>query len=380
MKYSFNDVDLIIVAGGQGARLGSDIPKAFLPLFGQRIIDRTLSAFKGLDFASIIVVCPHEMATEHMSMHNDAVKTCVGGKTRAESVFNGLQHSFAKYVLVHDGARPFVDVSKLPDMVDGLRAGAMSTSYAAPITDSLVRGAGESVDRRDLWALQTPQGFDRDMLFDVLEDTTDFEHGDETKLLSEYKEINPTLIPSSSDNFKITYPEDFARAEKLLLANYHDVRVGTGYDVHRFESGDHIIIGGVRVAHDRGIAAHSDGDVVFHALSDALYGAIADHDIGHHFSNMSKDTQNMDSVHILKAAHQAVQNKNGILCHLDVTILAEEPKMSPHRDAMRQSISDALNIQINRVSIKATTMEKMDSIGKSEGLGAMCNVTVRFGS
>ncbi len=375
MKCDSKDTDLIIVAGGAGARLGCDIPKAFMPLFGKRIIDRTLQAFNGYDFASIIIVCP-----EDIDFNDQNIKTCVGGKTRGESVFNGLQHSFAKYVFVHDAARPFADTSKLSDMIEALRAGAISTSYAAPVTDSLVRGMGESVDRRDLWALQTPQGFDRDMLFDVFEDTTDFDMGDETKLMSEYKEINPTLIPSSSDNFKITYPEDFARAEKLIVSSFYDVRVGQGFDVHRFCDGDHITIAGIKIPHNKGIEAHSDGDVVFHALSDALYGTISDHDIGHHFSNMSDNTKNMDSIHILQAAHQAVQNKNGILCHLDVTILAEEPKMSPFRDHMRQSISNALNIQIDRVSIKATTMEKMDSIGKSEGIGAMCNVTVRFGS
>lgn len=372
MNPLFSDIDLVIVAAGRGERLNAAQPKALVPLLGKRLIDWTLENLAGLGWDSVTVVAPDEFDTGIPCM------IVGGGTTRAQSVQNGVSVGTAPYVVIHDAARPFTPIESLEKLCQTIKEGAISASLASPVADTLTRGDGERVDRRDLWALQTPQGFERIALGNAFNDLKNNDFTDETALIQQHLDLYPTLIPSSSDNFKITYPDDLKRAERLLLARHSDTRTGFGYDVHRFTDGDFVTLGGVRISHNRGILAHSDGDVILHALSDALYGTIADHDIGHHFPPNKAHTENMDSRDILKAAGQAVAAKGGVISHIDVMVLAEAPKLSPHRDAIRQSIADTLFIDISKVSVKATTMETLGFIGREEGLAAQAVVTCRF--
>lgn len=372
MNNMFSDIDLVIVAAGRGERLGSALPKALVPLLGKRLIDWTMESLAHLGWASVTVVAPDEFDTEIPCM------IVGGGNTRGQSVRNGLSVGTAPYVLIHDAARPFVPITAIEQLCSTIKSGAVSACLAAPITDSLARGNGERVDRRDLWALQTPQGFERDTLTNAFKSLNNKEFTDETALVQAYNGFAPAYIPASSDNFKITYPDDLNRAERLLISRHGDVRTGFGYDVHRFTDGDHITLGGVKIPHDQGILAHSDGDVLLHALSDALYGTIADHDIGYHFPPGKSETANMDSRDILKAAARAVTAKGGIISHIDMMMLCEAPKLSPHRDTIRTSIADILFMDVSRIALKATTMEQMGFIGRREGLAAQVVVTVRF--
>lgn len=368
-----SSVDLVIVAAGRGTRLGYDTPKAFVPLLGKRLIDWTLEALHPVaPWASVTVVAPDEDA------EIDGATIVRGGKTRGESVLSGLNVGCAPYVLVHDAARITPDKNDVQQLIRVLLDGAPSASLASPVRDSLRRGDGTPIDRRDLWALQTPQGFERRTLEESFEQVTQRDFTDETALVQAALGVAPTLVPATADNMKITYQEDFKLAERLLLAAHNDVRTGFGYDVHAFEAGDHVTLGGVKIPHICGIKAHSDGDVVFHALADALYGTVADHDIGHHFPPGRTETANMDSRIIAEAARAAVLQQGGIITHVDVMVLAEAPKLAPHRDAMRNSIASALRIDPARVSVKATTTEKLGFIGRAEGLAAQCVATARF--
>jgi len=372
MNTLFSDIDLVIVAAGRGERLGSPLPKALVPLLGKRLIDWTMEAIATLGWASVTVVAPDEFDTDIPCM------IVGGGATRGQSVRNGLSVGTAPYVVIHDAARPFVPLGAIEQLCETIKSGASSACLATPITDSLARGNGERVDRRDLWALQTPQGFERNALISAFNELKNKEFTDETALIQAYNGFAPAYIPASSDNFKVTYPDDLKRAERLLLSRHGDTRTGFGYDVHRFTDGDHVTLGGVIIPHDQGILAHSDGDVLLHALSDALYGTIADHDIGYHFPPGHAETADMDSRDILRAAAKAVTAKGGIITHIDMMVLSEAPKMSPHRDAIRQSIADILFMDTSRVAVKATTMETMGFIGRREGLAAQAVVTVRF--
>ncbi len=372
MNNRFSDIDLIIVAAGKGERLSAATPKALVPLMGKRLIDWTMDNLAHLGWESVTVVAPDDFDTDIPCM------IVGGGATRAQSVQNGLSVGTAPYVVIHDAARPFTPIEPLKLLCEAIKAGATSACLAAPVTDSLARGDGERVDRRDLWALQTPQGFERNALINAFNTLKDKDFTDETALIQQHIGLAPTMIPASSDNFKITYPDDLKRAERLFMARHNDVRVGLGYDVHRFTDGDHVTLGGVKMPHDQGILAHSDGDVILHALSDALYGTIADHDIGHHFPPGKAETAGMESKDILRAAAKAVAAQGGLIAHIDIMVLSEAPKLSPHRDAIRQSIADTLFIDISRVAVKATTMETMGFIGRREGLAAQVVATVRF--
>ena len=368
-----NDVDLVIVAAGKGERLGFDVPKALVPLLGRRLIDWTLDRLLPMNqWASVTIVSPQAGFTA------DHCHIVEGGSSRAASVQNGLQPGTAPYVIIHDAARMFPDHEAVQNLIRTLKEGAQSASLASPVRDSLIRGSGAAVDRRDLWSLQTPQGFERALLEQAFAGMKDRDLTDETALIKDFAGLSPTLIPAPADNFKITYPEDLRMAETILLAKHNDIRVGTGYDVHAFEKGDHVTLGGVKIPHNKGIKAHSDGDVLFHALADALYGTCADHDIGHHFPPNKSETANMDSRRIVEAARNTVLVRGGVIAHADVMVLSEAPKLSPHRDTIRASIADALQIDMNRVSVKATTMEKLGFIGREEGLAAQATVTVRF--
>lgn len=363
-----------MVAGGKGARMGARGPKAFMPLLGKPLLDWTLDRLIPLyPWASVTVAAP-----DGVEWAREGVTVVPGGATRAESVQLALNAGCATYVLIHDAARVFPSADAIADLIRVMNEGAPSATLAAPIRDALQRGDGQTVDRRDLWALQTPQGFQRNALEEAHEKIRDRDLTDETVLLNKALGIAPTLVPAPIDNLKITYPEDLKIAESLLLSRFADIRTGIGYDVHAFGPGNFVTLGGIKIDHNQGVVAHSDGDVLAHALADAIYGTLADHDIGHHFPPGKAHTKDMDSARIVQAARTALAKRGGIVAHADLMLLAESPKLAPHRDRIRTNIADWLGIGVDRVSIKATTTEKLGYIGRGEGLAAQAVVTVRF--
>jgi 2-C-methyl-D-erythritol 4-phosphate cytidylyltransferase / 2-C-methyl-D-erythritol 2,4-cyclodiphosphate synthase len=310
-----------------------------------------------------------------------------GGATRQASVRAGLEALSAgapDVVLIHDAARPFCSAT----LVSRAIAACAETGAAIPameVTDTIKqvdergRVAG-TVDRARLRSVQTPQAFAFPALLEAhrraaregREDFTD------DAALAEWAGLEVAVFAGESGNVKLTTDEDFARAEARRIASLTDLRTGTGYDVHAFGDGDHVMLGGLRIPHERGLSGHSDADVALHALVDAILGALADGDIGKHFPPSDVRWRGASSDQFLKFAGERVLKRGGRIAHLDLTIVCEAPRIGPHRDAMRQRIAEIADISVERVAVKATTSERLGFTGRGEGIAAMATATVRL--
>jgi 2-C-methyl-D-erythritol 4-phosphate cytidylyltransferase/2-C-methyl-D-erythritol 2,4-cyclodiphosphate synthase len=287
-------------------------------------------------------------------------------------------------VLVHDAARPFCSSALVSRaIVAGAEMGAAVP--ALEVTDTIKRidpdgRVAGTVDRRQLRAVQTPQAFAFQPLLDAhrrahREGRDDFT---DDAALAEWAGLQVTTFEGESGNVKLTTDEDFARAEARRIASLTDLRTGSGFDVHAFGDGDHVMLGGVRIAHDRGLTGHSDADVALHAIVDAILGALADGDIGKHFSPNDPRWRGASSDQFLKFAVERVIKRGGKIAHIDLTIICEAPRIGPHRDAMRQRIAQIANIAVERVAVKATTSEQLGFTGRREGIAAMATATIRL--
>ena len=288
-------------------------------------------------------------------------------------------------VLIHDAARPFVS----PRDIEGVHAAladAPGAIVAVPIVDTLKRGIGApptiatTVAREALWRAQTPQGFHYAAILKAHEQAATSGRDDFTDdaSIAEAAGVSVALVEGSERNFKITTPADFARAEKEV-AMAGDFRTGTGFDVHKFADGDHVWLCGVKIPHVATLAGHSDADVAMHALTDAIYGAIAEGDIGAHFPPTDPQWKGAASHIFLAHARDRVVARGGTLINVDVTMMCEAPKIGPHRDAMRARLAEILAIDVERVAVKATTTEGLGFPGRREGIAAMASATVRLG-
>jgi 2-C-methyl-D-erythritol 4-phosphate cytidylyltransferase/2-C-methyl-D-erythritol 2,4-cyclodiphosphate synthase len=310
-----------------------------------------------------------------------------GGATRQASVLAGLEalaSANPDLVLIHDAARPFVSRGLIER---GLLAASESGAAipAIPVTDTVkvIDAAGRVVhtpERSTLRAVQTPQIFKFKPLLDAhrrakAQGRLDFS---DDAALAEWAGLTVSTFEGEATNIKLTNPEDFQRAEAMLLDNLSDIRTGMGFDVHEFGPGDHVTLGGIRISHDRSLAGHSDADVVLHALVDAILGALADGDIGAHFPPSDPQWRGATSDRFLKFAVDRVTKRGGRIAHLDVTIVSEAPKIGPHRDAMRTRIAEIAGITPDRVGVKATTNEGMGFIGRREGMVAYATATIRL--
>jgi len=384
-------VTALIVAAGRGHRLGGERPKQYLPLGGVALLRRTVQAF--LSHPSIddvrVVIGPDDADLYSDAMARlDLPPPVIGGDTRQISVLNGLEGLAASppdHVLIHDAARPFVSATEIDDVLSALKAQAGAIS-ALPVVDTIKRGdkAGvisDTVDRSGLWRALTPQGFRyKDIL--AAHRAAGGQNLTDDAAVAEAAGLEVTLVTGSSQNIKITTAEDFVLAEKMLMQALTDVRTGQGVDAHRFaatapESGT-IRLCGIDVSHDKSLAGHSDADVGLHALTDALLAAIADHDIGHHFPPGDDQWKGAASDIFLAFARDQIAARGGVIAHVDVTLICEKPKVGPHRDAMRARIGDILNLATDRISVKATTTEKMGFTGRGEGIAAQAVATVRL--
>lgn len=373
----------LIVAAGRGTRAGEGLPKQYRPVGGRSILARTLERFDAAPCIDRIAVCIHpddesllrrSIAEAGLTRQIDVVH---GGAERAETVLRGLEALAADApdkVLIHDAARPFVSTRVIAAVVEALDA-APGACASIPIVDALRRedggACGPLIPREGVWRAQTPQGFRFGPILAAHRANADPKAPDDAEV-ARAAGLRVAIVESDADNFKITRPGDFARAERLLAAEAAliETRMGTGFDVHRFGPGDHVMLCGVRVPHDRGFVAHSDGDVALHALTDAVLGAVALGDIGRWFPPSDPQWKGASSDLFLADAVERAAALGFRPVNLDVTILCERPKIGPHAEAMRARIAAITGLDPARVSVKATTTEGLGFTGRGEGIAA----------
>jgi 2-C-methyl-D-erythritol 4-phosphate cytidylyltransferase/2-C-methyl-D-erythritol 2,4-cyclodiphosphate synthase len=374
----------LIVAAGQGSRAGGDVPKQFRRIGGKAVLAHAVDALAAHDAVSkiqVVVASGQESAASAL-IGNDAAFFCAGAESRRGSVRAGLAAieaaGGADIVLIHDAARPFVPAAVIDRLLDALAQGDGAIPVL-PVADTLVRATGvhvgETVDRATLHRVQTPQAFRFDAILAAHDSWNPaLEATDDAQMLRAAGH-DVMLVAGDERLEKLTYPEDFARAE-AQLAPPRTTRVGMGYDVHRLAADEELWLGGVLVPHDRGLAGHSDADVALHAIVDALLGALADGDIGSHFPPSDPQWRGASSDRFLAYAGDRVVARGGRIEHVDLTIICEAPKIGPHRDAMRARIAGILAIPVDRVSVKATTTERLGFAGRREGIAAQAVATL----
>lgn len=381
-------VAAVIVAAGRGSRAGPGAPKQYRLLAGEPVLRRTLAAFAYHPDISAVqaVIHPDDAEAYETAAHglSHLLPAMPGGATRQASVLAGLEALAGTVapdlVLIHDGARPFVSRRLISDCIAGL-ASHDGVLAALPLTDTIRQGAkgiaGETVPRDGLWRAQTPQGF---RFMSILAAHRAAAGGDFTDdaAVAAAAGIHVALIEGDEDNFKITSGADLERAERMLMRG-DETRTGMGYDVHRFGPGDHVWLCGVKVPHIAGLEGHSDADVGLHALTDAILGAIGAGDIGKHFPPSDPLWKGASSDRFLAHAAQLARDAGGTISNVDVTLVCEAPKISPHTDAMCTRIAAILEIDVSRVSVKATTTEGLGFTGRREGIAAQAVATLRIG-
>lgn len=369
---------VIIVAAGRGTRAGGEIPKQWQRLGGTRVIDRTIAAFRAVAGLGPIVVVLHPDDLGRLP-HDPGLIPCTGGATRSDSVLAGLEALVPfgpDRVLIHDAARPGASPALIGRVIAALDAHA-GAAPALPVTDALWRGEGGLVrgtqDRAGLWRAQTPQGFRFDAIL-AAHRAHPGNAADDVEV-ARAAGLAVAIVPGEEDNLKITLPGDLDRAARLMGLTM-DIRTGNGFDVHRFGPGDHVWLCGVRIPHDHGLIGHSDADAGMHAITDALYGALAQGDIGQHFPPSDPQWKGARSEIFLAHACALARETGFTITHTDCTLVAEAPKIGPHAGAMRAELSRIMGIGPDRIGIKATTAEEMGFVGRREGIAAIATATL----
>ena len=381
----------LVVAGGGGTRAGAGATKQYRLLRGEPVLRHSLRLFTDhREIGAVQAVIRHEDVAEYERASTRLPK-CLpavpGGKTRQASVLAGLESlvpTAPRFVLVHDAARPFAERALIDRALSSVRKSGASIP-AVPVADTIKRVDGTglivaNVERSELRAVQTPQAFTFESLLAAhrraaMEGRHEFT---DDAALMEWAGIPVTTFEGSPLNAKLTTPEDFERANAYAAQLLGDVRTGTGYDVHAFEEGDFVTLGGVKIPHTKKLSGHSDADVLLHAITDAILGAIADGDIGHHFPPSDAKWRGADSAAFVQFAVERVRARGGMIAHIDGTLICESPKIGPHRDAMRAKIAEICGIEIGRVGVQATTNEGLGFIGRGEGIAAMATATIRL--
>ncbi|MEO0411809.1 MAG: bifunctional 2-C-methyl-D-erythritol 4-phosphate cytidylyltransferase/2-C-methyl-D-erythritol 2,4-cyclodiphosphate synthase [Pseudomonadota bacterium] len=382
---------LILVAGGKGVRVGGPLPKQYQHVGGQPLLAHALGHAAQCDDIGLIQPV---IGAEHRALYDDAAgyvphalqhkiaAPVAGGATRQESTKAGLDAlpKDVESVLVHDAARAFLPQAVVDRLLAAIRPG-VGAIPVIHVPDSVKRLDSDSVieelDRSGLALAQTPQAFkkgDLVMAFDAAK-TQDFT--DEASLARHAGMVIHAVLGDEA-LFKVTQPEDFIKAEAFMTTTLKDVRTGMGFDVHAFEEGDQVILCGIAVPHSHKLKGHSDADVGLHAITDAVLGAISAGDIGDHFPPSDPQWKGAASDQFLLHAAKLVTQKGGLIAHLDLTLICERPKIGPHRQAMAQNIAKLLGLDHDRVSIKATTTEKLGFTGRQEGIAAQAIATVRL--
>jgi 2-C-methyl-D-erythritol 4-phosphate cytidylyltransferase/2-C-methyl-D-erythritol 2,4-cyclodiphosphate synthase len=383
-------VAAVVVAAGRGFRAGGEGPKQYREIGGEPVIRSSLKGLSGHPDIGMVQPVIHPDDTDLFraaAAGLDVRPPVFGGATRQASVHAGLEALSSgrpDLVLVHDAARPFASAALISRGIAAARAsGAAIPALAIADTVKTVDPSGVvtgTIERGPLRLVQTPQAFAFAPLLEAhqraraagREDFTD------DAALAEWAGIRVGTFAGEAANVKLTTADDFARVGIAELAGLTDVRTGFGYDVHAFGPGDHVTLGGVRIAHVQGLSGHSDADVVLHALVDAILGALADGDIGVHFPPSDPQWRGASSDRFLAFAIERLRARQGRIAHVDVNVVCEAPRIGPHRDAMRMRIAQVAGIDVSRVAVKATTSEKLGFIGRSEGMAAFATATVRL--
>ena len=380
-------VAVIVVAAGTGERMGG-IPKQYRLLAGRPVLARTIETFaRRSDVTWILPVIHRDHAERYREVRPSGPKLLdpvMGAATRQGSVLAGLEALAAHspdVVLIQDAARPMVDDAVIDGVLEALGRAALPV---VQVTDTIKRSSdGKTVsateDRRHLFAAQTPQGFAFADILDAHRRAAgaSSEFTDDAAI-AEWAGITVALTPGSSHNLKLTHPEDFERAERLLGGGNMETRTGTGFDVHPFEPGDGVWLGGVHIPHTAKLKGHSDADAALHALTDAIYGALGEGDIGSFFPPSDPKWRGAASSIFLKHAAGLVAARGGRIVNLDLTIVCEAPRIGPHVPAMKSAIAEAAAVAPSRVAVKATTSERLGFAGRAEGLMAMATATIEL--
>ncbi|QIB35718.1 bifunctional 2-C-methyl-D-erythritol 4-phosphate cytidylyltransferase/2-C-methyl-D-erythritol 2,4-cyclodiphosphate synthase [Ancylobacter pratisalsi] len=381
--------DVIVVAAGSGQRAGDGIPKQFRTVGGRAVLRRTLEAFLGQPGIRHVLPVIHPdhgaWCAEVMAGLEGVLPPVSGGATRQASVRAGLEALAADppdVVLIHDAARPFVSARLVADAIAAARLhGAAVPALALVDTIKALTNndfVGSGPDRNSLRSVQTPQSFRYDLILSAHRARIGTDDLTDDAAVAEAAGHRVAAFPGDPTNTKITTPEDFVTAERNAALELTDVRTATGFDVHAFGPGDHVMLGGIKIPFDQGLSGHSDADVVLHALTDALLGTIGSGDIGHHFPPSDPQWKGAASDVFLAHAVALVRKAGGRVAHLDATVVCEAPKIGPHREAMRERIAAIAEISLARVSVKATTSEKLGFTGRREGIAALASATVRL--
>ena len=389
-------IALLVVAAGRGTRLKGALPKQYLPCAGKPLLARTLEALAGAFAFPTVTVAIHaddrdlyEAALADLAPQARAAigPPAIGGATRQESVLAGLDAlapSAPGIVLIHDAARPFPTAALVARAIEAAgKHGAAAPG--APVSDTIKQVDGEgrvlaTPPRSGLRAMQTPQAFRFPLILDAhrraaaegVDDLTD------DMAAAEWAGASAHVFEGEPGNIKVTTMDDLAIAEARFAPRTGETRIGQGFDVHAFAPGDHLWLGGVRIPYGQTLSGHSDADVALHALADAIYGALAEADIGAHFPPSDPQWKGAASPIFLAHAAERVRARGGALAHLDVTLICEAPKIGPHRDAMRARIAEIAGLEIGRVAVKATTTERLGFPGRGEGIACLAVATVRL--
>lgn len=394
---SVTRVAALIVAGGSGSRAErpGEPPKQYRPVAGRAVVAHTLARFLDHPAVERVVTVIHPDHLDHWVGATAGLAglepPVTGGASRQASVARGLEALAADppdFVLIHDAARPFLPAAVIDRTLAAL-VDAPAVLVAIPVVDTLKkttpdRRIVDTVSREAMWAAQTPQAF---RFAEILaahraaaaagrDDFTD-DAG-----VAEWAGLPVVVVEGDRANLKLTSAEDIDEADRRMTldsyATHPDVRAGTGYDVHAFEPGDAVTLCGVRIPHTAKLNGHSDADVALHALTDAILGTLGDGDIGAHFPPSDLQWRGRDSAVFVADALARLAARGGLLAHADVTIVAEAPKIGPHREAMRARLAEICGVALDRVAVKATTNEKLGFVGRREGIAALATVTVRL--
>ena len=369
----------ILVAAGSGQRFGADRPKQYIGCAGKPVARWATERL--LPYVTLLQPVGDANPLNAALAGLDTLPVVAGGATRQESVRAGLE-ALAPFqpdvVLIHDAARPFLPAETVPALLAALTR-SKGAIPAIPVADTLKRGAdgivAGTVSRDGLHRAQTPQAFHFATILDLHRQHADGAVATDDAALFERAGLPVALVPGHDDNFKITYSEDAVRMARIL-APALEPRTGTGFDVHVLEAGRKLILCGIEVPHEKGLSGHSDADVGIHALCDAIYGALAEGDIGRHFPPSQATWKDADSARFLRHAGERIAARGGRLVNADVTLICERPKITPHAPAMIARLADLLGVDAQRISVKATTTERLGFTGRGEGIAAQAAVSV----
>ena len=370
----------LIVAAGQGARVGGTVPKQYRPVAGKPVLAHATDAVAGHPAITTVQVVIGE--GQH-SLYADAIGSrtlpapVIGGALRRDSVIAGLEAIDADIVLIHDAARPFLSAAMIDRLIEAL-ATTDGAVPALPVADTLARGGallGDSLARDGLYRIQTPQAFRRDAILAAHRAWDPAREATDDAQVARAFGLSVAIVEGDRALEKLTFAADFEATDgrPSMIS-----RTAMGFDVHAFAKGDAIHLGGVPIPHDRALAGHSDADVALHALVDALLGTIAAGDIGSHFPPSDPQWRGADSAIFVARARELLGEAGGVIDHIDLTIICEAPKVGPHRDAIRVRIAEMLDLSVGQVSVKATTTERLGFTGRREGIAAQAVATVRI--